>query len=43
MSPRSTLIKCEIGVVRFDRSLLDLGTSRDIMPKTIYDEFKFEA
>ena len=40
--PRTTLIACEIGGIIFNRSLLDLRANVSVMPKPLYDKFKFE-
>ena len=39
--PRAPLIACEIGTMIFNRTLLDSGASSNVMPKALYDKFKF--
>ena len=39
--PGAPLIGCEIGGMIFNRSLLDSGASVNVMPKALYDKFKF--
>ena len=39
--PRAPLIVCEIRGMIFNRSLLDSGASVNVMPKALYDKFKF--
>ena len=39
--PGAPLIKCDIGGIMFNRSLLDSGASVNVMPKALYDRFKF--
>ncbi|CAA7402149.1 unnamed protein product [Spirodela intermedia] len=36
------LITCDIGGTHFSRSLLDSGASVNLMPKALYNKFKFE-
>ena len=35
------LITCDIGGMKFSRSLLDSGASVNLLPKALYDKFKF--
>ena len=39
--PGAPLITCEIGGMIFNRSLLDSTASVNVMPKALYDKFKF--
>ena len=39
--PGAPLITCEIGGMIFNRSLLDSRASVNVMPKALYDKFKF--
>ena len=39
--PGAPLITCEIGGMIFNRPLLDSGASVNVMPKALYDKFKF--
>ena len=37
--PRAPLISCDIGGVTFDRALLHLGASVNLLPTFIYEQF----
>ena len=37
--PRTPLISCDIGGVTFDKALLDLGASVNLLPTCIYEQF----
>ena len=37
--PRAPLISCDIGGVTFERALLDLGVSVNLLPTFIYEQF----
>ena len=37
--PGAPLISCDIGGVTFDKALLDLGTSVNLLPTFIYEQF----
>ena len=39
--PGAPLITCDIGGMKFSRSLLDSGASVNLLPKALYDKFKF--
>ncbi|GAV67328.1 LOW QUALITY PROTEIN: hypothetical protein CFOL_v3_10834, partial [Cephalotus follicularis] len=39
--PGAPLISCKIGNLLIDRELLDLGTSINILPSSVYDHFRF--
>ena len=39
--PGAPLIGCKIGGMIFNRSLLDSGANVNVMPKALYDKFKF--
>lgn len=38
--PRAPLISCNIGVATFDYNKLDLGANINLIPMTIYEQFK---
>ena len=40
--PGAHLITCQISGNKFEKTLLDSGASINLMPKSIYDKFKFE-
>ena len=39
--PGPPLITCDIGGTQFSRSLLDSGVSVNLIPKALYDKYKF--
>ena len=39
--PGALLITSDIGGMKFSRSLLDSGASVNLLPKALYDKFKF--
>ena len=38
--PRVSLISCVLGGVTFDKALLDLGASVNLLPTTLYQQFQ---